>query len=218
MLVDAFVHPVLGLLVTTVVEVAIMLDEVHILVDHIPDFLHARAVETAVAEHLRQPAAFGHGEEVEGIAEVGSRHLTAVDVVAVALVDDDAVGDFHDAALDALQLVAGARHLDEQEEVDHRVTGRLALPYPDGLDKNLVEASSLAEDDGLTRLAGHATERACGRAGTNERGRVLRQLLHARLIAEDAALGTLAGGVDGQHGELAAMFVEHMDAKLVDRG
>ena len=91
MLVDALVHPVLRLLVATVVEVTVMLHEINVLIDHIPNLLHTRTVEAAVTEHLRQPTALGHGEEVEGVAEVGGRHLTLVDVLAVALVDDDTV-------------------------------------------------------------------------------------------------------------------------------
>ena len=155
---------------------------------------------------------------MEGVTEVRGSHLAAVNIVAVALVDDYAVGDFHDAALDTLQLVASTSNLDEQEEVDHRVTGRLALSYADGLNENLVEAGSLTEDDGLTRLTGHAAKRTCRRAGTDERCGMLRQLLHTRLIAKDAALGALTGGVDGQDCQFAAMLTEHVHTKLVDTG
>ena len=45
MLVDALIHPVFRLLVATIVEVAILLHEVDILVDHIPDLLHTCTVE-----------------------------------------------------------------------------------------------------------------------------------------------------------------------------
>ena len=44
------------------------------------------------------------------------------------------------------------------------------------------------------------------------------QLLHAGLIAQNATLRALAGGVDGQHGQLAAFLFQHMNAKLIDRG
>ena len=47
---------------------------------------------------------------------------------------------------------------------------------------------------------------------------MLRQFLHARLIAEDTALGALARGVDGEYGQATAFLAEHMDAKLVDTG
>ena len=153
---------------------------------------------------------------MKSIAEIGGSHLATVHIVAVALVDDDAVGDLHNATLDALQLVASASHLDEQEEVDHRVTGGLALPYSNGLDEDLVEAGSLAEDDGLTRLASHTAEGTCGRAGTDEGVGMLGELLHTCLVAEDGAFGALAGGVDGEDGQTPALLFQHVDAKLVD--
>ena len=155
---------------------------------------------------------------MEGIAEIGGSHLTTVHIVAVALVDDDTIGDLHDAALDALQLVARTCHLDKQEEVDHRVTGGLALSDTDGLDEDLVKARSLTEDDGLTRLTGHTAEGTCRRTRTDEGVRMLGEFLHARLVAEDRALGALAGGVDGQHSQTAALLTEHMHAELIDAG
>ena len=44
------------------------------------------------------------------------------------------------------------------------------------------------------------------------------ELLHARLVAQDAALGALGRGVDGEDGEAPALLLEYMDAKLVDAG
>ena len=43
-----------------------------------------------------------------------------------------------------------------------------------------------------------------------------RQFLHTRLVTQDTALGALRGGVDGQDSQLAALLLQHMDAKLVD--
>ena len=47
---------------------------------------------------------------------------------------------------------------------------------------------------------------------------MLGQFLHARFVAEDAALGALTGGVDGEYGQPTALLAEHVDAELVDRG
>ena len=47
--------------------------------------------------------------------------------------------------------------LDEQEEVYHGMTGRFTLSHAHRLHENLVETGGLAQDDRLTRLAGHAT-------------------------------------------------------------
>lgn len=57
MLVYGFIHPIFALLVTAVIEVAVVLNKVDILINHVPHFLYACAVEAAVAEHLGLPAA-----------------------------------------------------------------------------------------------------------------------------------------------------------------
>ena len=161
MLVYTLVHPVFGLFVASIGKIAICLHKVHILVNHIEYLLHACAVESTVAQHLRTPAALGHGEEVQRIAEVGGSHVTAVHVVAIALVYHNAIANLHDTALYALKLIARACHLYQQEEIYHRVTGRLTLTHTHGLYENLVESRSLAQNNGLARLAGHTTQRTC---------------------------------------------------------
>ena len=159
MLVYTLVHPVFGLLVASIGKIAICLHKVHILVNHIEYLLYACAVESAVAQYLRTPSALGHGEEVQRIAEVGGCHVTAVHIVAIALVDDDAIANLHDTALDALKLIACASHLYQQEEIYHRVTGRLTLTHTHGLYENLVESRSLAQNDGLASLTCYTTQR-----------------------------------------------------------
>ena len=104
-LVDALIHPVLRLLVTTVVEITVVLHEIYILVYHVPYFFHSRAIESAVAQDLRQPSAVGHREEMQSIAEIRCCHLAFLNVVAVTLVYYYTVGNLHDTALDALEFV-----------------------------------------------------------------------------------------------------------------
>ena len=149
-------------------------------------------------------------------AELGHGQAGAVDVVAVGLVDDDAVGHLHDAALDSLELVAGAGKLDEQEEVDHRVDGGLALSYADGFDEDVVEPGGFTEHDGLAGLACHAAETA-GRGGRAHEGAGMhRQALHTSLVAENRAFGALRRWVDGQHGQFGPGVLEDMKAEDVD--
>ena len=69
----------------------------------------------------------------------------------VGLVDRDDVGDLEDAALDALQRVAGAGEGEEEERVDHLGDRDLRLPDADGLDEDDVVAGRLHDDH---RLAG----------------------------------------------------------------
>ena len=98
---------------------------------------------------------------ISRIAPASSRAATRAGALAVAvgLVDGDHVGQLEDAALDALQLVAGAREREQQERVDHLGDGDLGLPDADGLDDHDVVAGGLEHEHRLARGAGHAAER-----------------------------------------------------------
>ena len=96
------------------------------------------------------------------------------------------------------------------------MAGRFALPHAYGLDENLVEARCLAEDDRLTGLTGHTAQGTSRGTGTYERVGMDAELLHARLIAKDASLGTFRRRVNGKHGQPTAFLLQQMDAKLVD--
>ena len=158
--IDSLVHPVLVLLLTTQIEVVIVFDEIDILEYHIPYFLHSIAVEARIAQHFRHPSTLGSREEMERIAEVCSRHVTAIDVVSITFIDHNAVSYLHDTTLNALQFVASSCHLYQQEEIDHGVASRLTLSYSYSLDEYLVVTSSFTEDDSLAGLACNATKRA----------------------------------------------------------
>ena len=110
-----------------------------------------------------------------GVAELGGGQVGALYVVAVGLVDDDSVGHLHDAALDSLELVACAGELDEQEEVDHRMDGCLALAHSDCLEikallqqkemrvLNNEQSSFTAAHDVLSRYFEILRSRDCGK-------------------------------------------------------
>ncbi len=149
-------------------------------------------------------------------AELGLGQTRTVDVVAVGLVDNNAVSHLHDAALDALKFVARACKLDQQEEVDHRMDGSLALTYADSLYKYIVVARRLTEHNRFAGLAGHSAERTGRRAGTDERRRMDGEFLHPRLVAEYRSLGALARRIDGEHREFAAV-AQHMQAEHINR-
>ena len=155
---------------------------------------------------------------MQRIAELCSRQLALVHVVAVTLVDDNAVGHFHDASLDALQFVARSCQLYEQEEIHHGMAGRLALANSYRLHENLVVAGCFAEDDGLARLACHTSQATRRGTGTDEGVRVYGEFFHAGLVAQYASLGALAGGVNGQYGQFASVFLQYMNAEFINAG
>ena len=216
LLVDTLVHPIFRLFVATILEVAVGFDVVDVADNHLQHLVDAQIVETAVTKHLGHQAAIGHREQVEGIPEVRSRQLGTVHIVAVGLVDHDAVGNLHDTSLDALQFVARTSQLNEQEEIDHRVACRLALTHTHGLHKHMVVACRFAQDDGLASLASHTTQAACRGRRTNKRLRVHGQFFHTGLIAQDTAFRLLATRVDSQHRQFSAVVVQQVNPKRIN--
>jgi hypothetical protein len=122
---------------------------------------------------------------VQGAAELRLGELRGAYVVAVGFVDDDAVGHLHDAAFYALEFVACACELYEQEEVDHGVDGGLALSDAYGLDEDVVVACGFAQHYCLACLSGDASEAACRGAGADEGSGMLGEFFHSGLVAED---------------------------------
>ena len=148
------------------------------------------------------------------VAEAGVRMCRAALYSAAAafasapassgLVDGDHVGEFEDALLDPLQLVAGARQHQDEEEIGQVGDRRLRLPDADGLDQDHVEACGLAEQHRLAGLGRDAAQRAGGGGRADEGVRVDREPRHAGLVAENRAAGAGRSGIDRQHRHLVA--------------
>ena len=137
--------------------------------------------------------------------------------VAVGLVDQDQVGQFDDALLEPLQLVAAGRRQDQHEQVDHVGDRRLGLADPDGFDQHHIEPGRLAHQSRLARAARDAAERAGGRRGPDEGARIARKLLHARLVAEDRAARAWRRRIDRQHRDAVAL-ADQVQAERLDEG
>ena len=137
--------------------------------------------------------------------------------VAVGLVHDDQIGELHDPTLEPLQLVAAARRDQHEEEVDHRRDLHLRLADADGLDQDDVEAGRFAEQERLARPARHAAEGAAGGGRPDEGEGRARELLHARLVAEDRAPTARARRIDGQHRDPVRLFHQVAAERLDER-
>ena len=81
---------------------------------------------------------------------------------------------------------------------------RLGLADADRLDQHDVAAGRLAEQHGLARLAGDAAEHQAARRGPNESVGIGAEADHPGLVAEQAAAGADARGIDRQHGDAMA--------------
>ena len=145
------------------------------LLERAPELRHALAGARRDELHRWPPALAGGVQQTQRGGEVAAGALGAW-AVLVGLVDRHQVGDLEDAALDALQLVAGARDEQHEEGVDHAGDRHLALPDADGLDEHHVVAGGLEHQHRLAGAAGDAAERAAGRGRAHEGAFVLRQL------------------------------------------
>ncbi len=204
--IDSLIHPVSCLLASFAVKITVSLHKIKIAVNHIPHLIDSELKITRIGQHLGRPTACRKREQVERTAKLCLSQLRTLYIVAVSLIDHNAVSHLHDAALYALQLVTGTGKLNEQKEIHHRMHSGLALPHTYSFNKYIVISGSLAQHDGLASLSRHSSERSRRRAGAYECIRMHRQFLHSRLVAEYTPLGAFARRVDGKHSKLAPFF------------
>ena len=91
---------------------------------------------------------------------VGGGMTREVRQLAVGLVHDHEIGELDDPPLHALELVAGARREQQDEEIDHPGDRDLRLSDTDGLHQHHIEPGRLAHEQGLAGPARDAAERA----------------------------------------------------------
>ena len=164
-----------------------------------PQLLDAFAEQRRARAHTVDRTVVGRAHEMERVRVVGRRVPRQVGQLAVGLVDDDEVGELDDAALHSLQLVARARSEEQHEQVDHAGHRNLRLADSNGLDEHDVEAGGLTHQERFTRAPRHAPERSPRRRRADERLGSPRELLHARLVAEDRPAAAHARRVDREH-------------------
>ena len=162
--------------------------------DRLDDLRHALAARRDRLQNRRPPVRLA----VRLQRQVGlDRRRQPVGALPIRLVHDEDVGDFHDAGLERLHVVAGAGH-----ERDDRHVGRA-----DDVDLVLADADRFDDDDVLAggvederRVAGRAREAAqmpARRHAADEHAFVGRVRLHAQPIAEHGAAAERARGIDG---------------------
>ena len=120
-----------------------------------------------------------------------------IGALAIGLVDDEDVGDLHDAGLERLHLVAGARHERDDRDVGGADDVDFVLADADGLDEDDVLAGGVEDQRDFAGGARQAAEVAARRHAADEDAGVGGVRLHAHAIAEDGAAGERAGRIDG---------------------
>ncbi len=116
-----------------------------------------------------------------------------------------------------MEFVARASDHDEQEEIDHRADGDFVLADADGFHEDDIETSGFAEQHRFAAFAADAAKRSAGWGGTDVGVWLAHEVLHAGLIAEDAAAGDAAAGVHGEHGDAFSLMAKQAAERLDER-
>ena len=106
---DLGAKPALGLALALGRELARRLERAPLPADRLPDGIDAGALEGRAGQDLGRPARGRRAQQMQRRLIIGLGPARRRQELAVGLVDQDQVGELDDAALDALQLVAGAR-------------------------------------------------------------------------------------------------------------
>ena len=136
---------------------------------------------------------------------------------AIRLVDDQCIGQFEDALLDALQLVARTRLHQHEKEIDHPMNRDFGLADPDRFDDHDVVARRFAQQHRFSRALRDTAERTAGRRGADESLILLSETLHPRLVTQDAAACDWTARVDGEHRDLVAALEQKHPKALDER-
>ncbi len=156
--------------------------------DRAPHFAKTLIGEAGDEHDRRRPVRRRRRQDTQRARIFGGR-LAGARGIDVGLVDRHHIRLFDDAPLDALELVAGARQGEHEEEVGHVGDRGFRLADADRLDQQDVEARRLAKDHRLAGSRGDASQRSGGRRRTDEGVGISREPRHPRLVAEDRAAG-----------------------------
>jgi len=183
-----------------------------VLLHDAPELLQSGARQARDGHGLWQPARSLARQIAERSFQVSEGCSGTRSAVAVGLVDGDRVGQLDHPLLDPLQLVAGSRQGEHEEEVDHVGHGGLSLTDADGLHEDDVEPRGFAEQHRLAGPPCNPSRRGAARRRANERARFDREARHPRLVAENRPAGEGARGIDRQDGDaVAALDEEHAE-------
>ena len=119
-----------------------------------------------------------------------------VRALAVRLVDDEDVGNLHDAGLERLDIVARAGHERHDRDVGRADDVDFVLTDADRFDEHDVFAGGVEHQRRIAGRAGQAAEVSARRHAADEDALVGGVRLHPQAIAEHGAAGERAGGID----------------------
>ena len=121
----------------------------------------------------------------------------------IGLVDDENVGDLHDAGLEHLNRVAAARLQRDERRLRQLGDRDFALPDADRLDEHDVEAECVHQEHRVGGRAREAAEMSAARHRANEDRFVGEVLGEADAVAEQRAVRERRAGIDRDDADAA---------------
>jgi len=118
---------------------------------------------------------------------------------AIAFVEHEHLGDFHQTRFRCLNLVSGFRSQHHDGRICRLGNVQLALPDTDGLEQDDIEGCSVEDIGHIDGLCRKAAERLTRRHAADEHPIVAPDLRHANPITEQRAAAEWAGRVDRDH-------------------
>ena len=140
-----------------------------------------------------RPVVAAHGQRLHG----PNLALHTFGAVAVRLVDDEDVGDLHDAGLDRLHVVAHAGNKNDHRYVGQRDDVHFVLAHADGLDQHHVASAGVEHRRDVRRGAGQSAQRTARGHAADVDARIGVVRLHANAVAENRASAERTGRIDG---------------------
>ena len=143
--------------------------------------------------------------------------LDAVGSFTVGFVHDEDVGDFHEAGLEALDVVTHAGDEDDESDVGEAGDLDFILADADGFDEEHVFAAGFEDESDVRGGKGESAERAAGGHGAGVEAGVAGMLAQADAVAEKGAAGEGARWVDGDKANGLVGMAEVL-SEAVDEG
>ena len=170
---------------------------------YLPDFVYSGVFVGRDERHRRYPFAFA--DHLEHHLNVGG-HL--VGPLLVGFVDNEYVGDLHDAGFHDLNVVAHAGGEDEAHGVGDLHDIDLRLPDADGLDYHDVKAAGVEYQSAFVRPAADAAKVAARAHTADEDALFNGVVLHTQAVSQNRAAGEGARRVYGDHADLLSFRSE----------
>jgi hypothetical protein len=119
----------------------------------------------------------------------------------VGFVDYENIGDFHNAGLDGLDIIAQTRHQDQDSHVGEARDFYLVLARADGFNQDHIAPGRVEEQREVKRHLRDTAQLAAARHGTNKNAGISVMVLHANAVAQDGAARERAAWVNGENAD-----------------